>query len=154
LTLLETVVGLALAALVIAAAQLAWRTLAKGTAETKRTADMQRELKGLTREMEADLKRAGFGLSGVEVFTAMKKDEVGFVYLDLVGTYCAANDTVRIDYLAGGHSLAKRVACSGASPTWTQPAPRPGFPPTYARSSSTCPSSPPDPRPIPSAADP
>lgn len=44
-----------------------------------RTAGMQRGLKAVTGEIESDLKRAGFGVAGIDVFPIMKKDQVGFI---------------------------------------------------------------------------
>lgn len=110
---LETLVALALTAIVAFGAHVAWKSLAKGSREAERTAAMQRGLKAVTREIESDLKRAGFGISGLDAFTTLKKDEVGFIYKDLVGTYCAANDTAFIGYTAGSRSVVKRVACGG-----------------------------------------
>ena len=114
MTLVETLVALVLTGILGFGTHLAWKTLSKGQNEADRTAAMQRSLKAVTGEIESDLKRAGFGVAGLDVFTTMKKDQVGFLYKDLVGTYCPANDTAFIDYKAGPRSVVKHVACGGS----------------------------------------
>lgn len=115
MTLIEILVGLLLTVLVFAIFRVSYRTLARSSLDVSRTTDIQREVKAVSRELASDLKRAGFGITGIDIFTTLDPDKVKFLYRDLVGTYCAADDTVIIGYSADGKSLTKNVSCAGVS---------------------------------------
>ncbi|GEM_PF-5436725 len=115
MTLIEILVGLLLSTIVIFVFRVAYKSLVRGGQDVDRTTAIQREVKGMTRDLEIDLRRAGFGLSGMDIFATMNPSQVRFLFKDLVGADCAANDTATVTYTADGHSLIKDLACAGKS---------------------------------------
>jgi Tfp pilus assembly protein PilW len=115
MTLIEILVGMLLSVLVLFIFRTAYKTLARGNQDVDRTTVLQREVKAMSRDLEIDLKRAGFGVAGTTVFSVMKKSQVRFLYRDLVGATCAANDTAVVTYTADAHALLREVVCSGTA---------------------------------------
>lgn len=113
--MLELVIILGIMGIVGVLFHLGYKALARGTTDVGATADMQGLVKSMGNQIESDLKRAGFGLSGSSAFSTLSPHELAFNFKDLLGASCAAGQNATIRYSMEGNALVRELTCDGGS---------------------------------------